>query len=204
MAANPDAAMGLPVVKIAATGPRRVEEFTTQRTCVGVASTLEEEVVVMFDQHRNPLLRYLLSFRIAAPDAEEIVQEIFLSLFQHLRRGKSRANLQGWLFRVAHNLALKNRIKTHRQSQEAPEAQTDSAPGPEEQMANLQRQNRLLAVVKALPELDRCCLSLRAEGLRYREIAEALGISLGAVANSLEKSLSRLSRADEGGRSHAQ
>jgi len=160
-------------------------------------------VVAMFERHRNPLLRYLLSFRIATPDAEEIVQEVFLSLFQHLRRGKSRSNLQGWLFKVAHNLALKNRMRAQRQSPAAPEAQTDSAPDPEKQMADLQRQNRLLAVVKALPELDRCCLSLRAEGLRYREIAEVLGISLGSVANSLEKSLSRLCRADECGRSHA-
>jgi hypothetical protein len=36
---------------------------------------------------------------------------------------------------------------------------------------------------------------LRAEGLRYREIAEVLGISLGAVANSLERSITRLARA---------
>ena len=189
MATNPDAAISLPVVSTAATGSR--------------PSKLEEEVVAMFEQHRSPLLRYLLSFRIAAPDAEEIVQEVFLSLFQHLRRGKSRANLHGWLFRVAHNLALKNRIRAQRQSPGAPEAQADSAPGPEERAADLQRQDRLLAVVKALPEVDRCCLSLRAEGLRYREIAEVLGISLGAVANSLEKSLSRLSRADERRRSHA-
>jgi RNA polymerase sigma-70 factor (ECF subfamily) len=166
-------------------------------------SKLEEEVVALFEQHRNSLLRYLLSFRIAAPDAEEIVQEIFLSLFQHLRRGKSRANLHGWLFRVAHNLALKTRIRAQRQSPAAPEDQMDRAPGPEERLEELQRQDRLLAVVKVLPELDRCCLSLRAEGLRYREIAEVLGISLGAVANSLEKSLSRLSRADECMRFHA-
>src|SRR5579863_8588776 len=97
MATNPDAAIGLPAVGSAATGSR--------------PSKLEEEVVAMFERHRNPLLRYLLSFRIATADAEEIVQEVFLSLFQHLRRGKSRANLHGWLFRVAHNLALKNRIK---------------------------------------------------------------------------------------------
>jgi RNA polymerase sigma-70 factor (ECF subfamily) len=189
MATNPDAAITLPVVSSAATGSR--------------PSKIEEEVLAMFEQHRNSLLRYLLSFRIAAPDAEEIVQEVFLSLFQHLRRGKSRANLHGWVFRVAHNLALKNRMKARRQSPASPEPQTDSAPGPEEQLSDLQRQGRLLAVVKALPELDQCCLSLRAEGLRYREIAEVLGISLGAVANSLEKSLSRLSRADELGRSHA-
>jgi len=190
MATTPtEAAISLPVVSSAATGSR--------------PSKLEEEVVAMFEQLRSPLLRYLLSFRIGPPDAEEIVQEVFLSLFQHLRRGKSRANLHGWLFRVAHNLALKNRTRAQRHSPAEPEAQTDSAPGPEEQLADLQRQGRLLAVVKALPELDRCCLSLRAEGLRYREIAEVLGISLGAVANSLEKSLSRLSRADECRSSHA-
>ena len=160
----------------------------------------------MFEQLRSPLLRYLLSFRIGPPDAEEIVQEVFLSLFQHLRRGKSRVNLHGWVFKVAHNLALKNRMKAQRQSSAAPDAQNaqmDSAPGPEQQVADWQRQDRLLAVVKALPEMDQCCLSLRAEGLRYREIAEVLGVSLGAVANSLAKSLSRLSRADECRRSHA-
>jgi RNA polymerase sigma-70 factor (ECF subfamily) len=217
MATNPEAAISLPVVTSAATGSRPAEEFPAQRTgaCADLAefaaqrtyacaaSTLEEEVVAMFEQLRNPLLRYLLSFRIAAPEAEEIVQEVFLSLFQHLRKGKSRANLHGWLFKVAHNLALKNRIKAQRQSAAAPGTQTDSSPGPEEQMADLQRQTRLLAVVNALPESDRCCLSLRAEGLRYREIAEVLGISLGAVANSLEKSLSRLIRADDCGRSYA-
>jgi RNA polymerase sigma-70 factor (ECF subfamily) len=204
MATTPtEAAINLPVVGKAAAGSRPAEEFAAQRIRACRASTLEEEVVAMFEQLRNPLLRYLLSFRIGSPDAEEIVQDVFLSLFQHLRRGKSRSNLHGWLFRVAHNLALKNRMRSQRQSPAAPEAPIDSAPGPEERVADLQRQDRLLAVVKALPELDRCCLSLRAEGLRYREIAEVLGISLGAVANSLEKSLSRLNRADECGRSHA-
>jgi RNA polymerase sigma-70 factor, ECF subfamily len=198
-----DASISLPVVSSAATGSKPIEEFTAQRTCAFAASRLEEEVVAMFERHRSSLLRYLLSFRIAAPDAEEIVQDVFLSLFQHLRRGKSRANLHGWLFKVAHNLALKSRIRARRQSPGVPETQVDSAPGPEERAADLQRQNRLLAVVKALPELDQCCLSLRAEGLRYREIAEVLGISLGAVANSLEKSLSRLSRADERRRCNA-
>lgn len=190
MATNPEAAIRLPVVGAAAAGSRTFE------------GKIEEEVMAMFEQHRNALLRYLLSFRIAAPDAEEIVQEVFLSLLQHLRRGKSRSNLHGWVFKVAHNLALKKRTKVQWESAAVAEQQMDSSPGPEEQAAELQRQKRLLAVVQALPEVDRCCLSLRAEGLRYREIAEVLGISLGAVANSLEKSLARLSRADEARRSH--
>jgi RNA polymerase sigma-70 factor (ECF subfamily) len=55
----------------------------------------------------------------------------------------------------------------------------------------------LLAVLRALPEQDQYCLYLRAEGLRYREISEVLGISLGTVSNSLGRSLGRLGRADE-------
>ena len=75
---------------------------------------LEEEVVALFDQLRKPMLRYLASFGLAIQDREEIVQEVFLSLFRHLREGKSRANLRGWLFRVAHNLALKRRTQARR------------------------------------------------------------------------------------------
>ncbi len=68
---------------------------------------------------------------------------------------------------------------------------------PEQQLASRQRQQRLLAVFRALPERDRRCLSLRAEGLRYRQIADALGISLGAVAKSLARSMTRMVNADE-------
>ena len=46
------------------------------------------------------------------------------------------------------------------------------------------------------PNHDQHCLRLRAEGLRYREIAEVLGMSLGAVSISLTRSLARLERAD--------
>jgi RNA polymerase sigma-70 factor (ECF subfamily) len=166
-------------------------------------SRLEDDVVSLFDELRAPVFRYLLSFGISVPDAEEIVQEVFLSLFRHLRQKKSRTNLQGWVFKVAHNAALKHRMKARRESDRfsyVPDlsAKTeDLNPGPEENVAALQRQERLLAVVRALPEQDQCCLSLRAEGLRYREIAEVLGISLGSVASSLEKSLSRLMRAEQ-------
>jgi hypothetical protein len=45
---------------------------------------------VLFDQFRGSLLRYP-------------------SLFQHLRTGKSRDNIRGWLFRVVHNPALRRR-----------------------------------------------------------------------------------------------
>ena len=154
---------------------------------------------------RDRLLRYLLALGLSAHDGEEIIQESFLLLFQHLQGGKPRQNLRGWVFRVARNLALKQRTANQLRlrrivefNETLPEQHVDRNPNPEERLQSRQRQTRLLAVMRALPEQDQSCLCLRAEGLRYREIAQALGISLGSVAASLARSLARLGRADGG------
>jgi len=165
------------------------------------ASTVERDVLDLFDALRDRLLRYLLSFSLAPSDSEEIVQETFLALFQHLQRGKSRRNLRGWLFRVAHNLALRKRQQDRRDITASTvtwdDIAVDPAPNPEAQFAASQTHNRLMMVVNALPEQDRRCLFLRAEGLRYREIAGVLDMSLGSVSVSLGRSLARISRAAE-------
>jgi RNA polymerase sigma-70 factor (ECF subfamily) len=165
-------------------------------------SEIERAVMELFEQFRDPLLRYALSFGIPVHDAEEVIQEVFLSLFRHLQLRRSRKNLRAWLFRVTHNLALKQLYanqKSHAKTTSdriIAEARLDPSPDPEEQLSSAQRRRRLLAVVDALPELDQGCLRLRAEGLRYREIASVLGMSLGAVSISLTRSLARLIRAD--------
>ena len=167
-------------------------------------SPLEQEVVSLFDQLQDRLQRSLFSLGLPAPDCEEIVQEVFLALFQHLQRGRSRRNLRGWIFRVAHNLGLKRRLARARETASSAGEQEfltatrpDPAENPEEQLLSSQRLQRLQAVLRALPEQDQWCLSLRAEGLRYREIADVLGMSLGSVSASLGRSLARFSRADE-------
>jgi RNA polymerase sigma-70 factor, ECF subfamily len=165
-------------------------------------SEIDCAVINLFDQFRNPVLRYVLSFGISVHDGEEVTQEVFLALFRHLHLGKSRRKLRGWIFRVAHNLALKQRCANHRlrDTRESDwtiaERQFDPSPNPEDHVLLAQRRQRLLAVLHALREEDQCCLRLRAEGLRYREIAEVLDISLGAVSISLTRSLARLIRAD--------
>jgi RNA polymerase sigma-70 factor (ECF subfamily) len=165
-------------------------------------SPLEAEVVELFDELRNRLLRYLFSFGLPSPDCEEILQETFLALFQHLQRGKSRESLRAWLFRVAHNLALKKRWRARRDFHHRSDAMDtvketfpDPEPNPEDQLSSSQTQQRMRAVVDALPDLDRRCLFLRAEGLRYREIAGVLDMSMGAVSLSLTRSMARVTRA---------
>lgn len=187
-ASNQDSTISLPLPAIGAVS-------------AGAPTEIEVEVISLFDQLQERLFRYILSFGIPTHDAEDIVQETFLSLFRHLQLGRSRQNLRGWIFRVAHNLALKRRSANQAGSsavayEEIEAAHSDPGPTIEERIAFGQRQKRLLAVLEAMPEQDQRCLTLRAEGLKYREIAEILGISLGSVSMSLARSLARLARSE--------
>jgi RNA polymerase sigma-70 factor (ECF subfamily) len=161
---------------------------------------VEAEVLALFDECGRSLLRYVGSFGVSVHDTEDVVQDVFLSLFRHVQLGKPRTNLRGWLFSVAHNLALKQRMRTRKRqaNEELVVAQAGlSGTDPEERLATRERQEHLLRVFRALPVRDRRCLALRAEGLRYLEIAGTLGISLGAVAKSLARSMTRMVNADE-------
>jgi RNA polymerase sigma-70 factor, ECF subfamily len=192
--ALPESQLGFPAVLA------RTVDAASPTAC----SEAENEVIQLFDEYRSRLLRYVLSIGLTAAHGEEIVQDVFLALFRHLRLGRPKDNLRGWIFRVAHNLALKTRMSEQARpdraelDEVAAAAQVDPQPNPEQQLSAGQRQKRLMAAVRALPERDQYCLHLRAEGLRYREIAEILEMSLGAVSISLSRSLARLERADRG------
>lgn len=167
------------------------------------SSEVRSEVLRLFDDCAPGLRRYVMSFGLATESADDVVQEVFLALFRHLCLGRSRTNLRGWIFQVGHNLALKHRQQARRRqgaawSVEEAEAVADPADTPEESIAVRQRQERLRSVMRALPDRDRRCLCLRAEGLRYRDIARTLGISLGSVAKSIARGLARLTNADIG------
>ena len=154
----------------------------------------------MFDDLRRPLLRYALIFGLTVEDGEDVVQQTFIALFQHLQNDRSRENLRSWLFRVTHNLALKRRMqhKNEIRLEDTPwnDCIFDPSPGPEDALLFRERRERLHRVIRALPRNDQACLQLRAEGLRYREISRILGISLGSVSNSLTTSLEKLARTD--------
>jgi RNA polymerase sigma-70 factor (ECF subfamily) len=155
------------------------------------------------NETRVPLLRYLSGFPLSLHDAEDVIQEAFLELFQQWRRDRTIENPRGWLFRATHHLALKKKIRTRKENGKSgplagiEKSAVDPAPNPEDQLALNRTQTRLASVIRALPEEHRCCLHLRAEGLRYREIADVLGVSLGKVALSLQRSLALIARATQ-------
>jgi RNA polymerase sigma-70 factor (ECF subfamily) len=164
------------------------------------AAETERVVLSLFDECGPSLRRYIRSFGLTPAAAEDLIQEIFLALFRHLGLGRPDGNLKGWLFRVAHNQALKHRFQVQKRARtEDPwdaallDTVADRTANPEELMLDGAKSQALAGIYDALPERERRCLFLRAEGLTYREIGKALGISLGSVANSLVRAFARLS-----------
>ena len=51
-----------------------------------------------------------------------------------------------------------------------------------------------MVVWEGMTEQQQQCLRLRVEGLRYREIAEVLGVSISTVADSLDRSVSKMAK----------
>lgn len=162
--------------------------------------------VSLFRNLREPLGRYLANQGAKQPEIEEIVQDAFLRLHKHLSAANGRVtsapqNLQGWVFRVAQNLLRDRQRGWHGRNVESiedrPEAAQATAPGatPEERVLHLEKVRRLRAGLESLPDLHRRCLHLRAEGLRYREIAAALDVSVTTVADMIRDALARLERA---------
>lgn len=159
----------------------------------------EEKTLALFDQLREPLLRYVVSLRISPERGEEIIQETFLRLFEHLKAHKPDANLRGWLFRVAHNFALRDlrgrgaqMLSSHATPDFFAEASEDPSPDPEQRLILSQREAGLLEALKKLPLADQQCLHLRAEGLRYREIATVLNLGVSTVADNLHRAIDAL------------
>jgi RNA polymerase sigma-70 factor (ECF subfamily) len=167
-----------------------------------IATDVQERVLRLFDDHAAALRRYVGSFNLGRSATEDVVQETFIALFRHLSLGRPSTNLKGWLFQVGHNLALRQRRQRHRRSliegawHPAAESMPADGSNPEQLCAGRQRQAHLRRVLREMPERDRQCIYLRAEGLGYRDIAKTLSVSLGSVAKSVARALGRLAAAD--------
>jgi len=153
------------------------------------------EASTLFEELRKPLQRYLVSLGLSQDEAQDVVQDSFLCLHQSRGDGAPKENARAWLFRVAHNQA-RNRQKSYQRRFGSPFDQKahdvcDEAT-PERAVLKDERFRKLEAAIRSLSETERGCLLLRAEGLRYREIGEVLGLATSTVADTVDRAVKKL------------
>ena len=153
------------------------------------------EVTTLYRELRKPLLRYLVCLGLTSDEAQDVVQDAFLSLQRHLAAGGDEENIRGWVFRVAHNLARNRQTSYHRRFGETLEGGRDfpaEVATPEQMVLEKEKLGRFAAAIQSLTKSERECLLLRAGGLRYREIGEVLGIATSTVGDTVERAVKKL------------
>jgi len=158
-----------------------------------------ECVIELYDALRPSLYGYLCCLGMTSDQAEDVIQETFLRLVRHLLQRASEPSLRAWVFRVAHNLAVdlhrsqrRWSFTTSEESETVVHDPLDRAPNPEQRLILRERFRRLKNEVAQLTPKQRHCVLLRAEGLRYREIACTLGISVQRVGELLQRAITQL------------
>jgi RNA polymerase sigma-70 factor, ECF subfamily len=153
------------------------------------------EVTALYRELRQPLLRYLVCLGVSSDEAQDVVQDAFVSLERHLAAGGTQENIRAWLFRVAHNGARNRQKSYHRRFGEALDAEMDFVAGdatPEKALLEKEKFRRLRRAIGLLTDSERECLLLRAGGLRYREIGEVLGMATSTVGDTIERVIKKL------------
>jgi RNA polymerase sigma-70 factor, ECF subfamily len=153
------------------------------------------EVTALYRELRKPLLRYLVCLGLSSDEAQDVVQDAFLSLHRHLASGGSQENIRGWVFRVAHNQARNQQGSYHRRFGQPLDLQTDAQvdeANPEHMVLEKEKFRQLGKAIGLLTDSERECLLLRAGGLRYREIGEVLGLSTSTVGDKVERATRKL------------
>ena len=157
-----------------------------------------EPIVALYDELRPSLFGYLICLGLTPQESEDVIQDTFVQFFRVLQGGGEVTNPRSWLFRVARNLSLNLQKRERRlvsDSDHGPQAGSaiaGMAPDPEEAYVRKERMRLLAATIAQLPQRQQECLHLRAEGLRYREIAEVVGTTTSAVSESLKRAVGRL------------
>ena len=165
------------------------------------STNIEADVERAYRETRGAICSYLLCLGVSAGQAQEVTQEVFLRLYQSMRKGEQIISARAWLFRVAHNLGLKVR-SAERVFRALPEnldrfAATASE-SPEQSLLDREKMRRVKEAVASLSPQQRNCLYLRSEGLRYREIADVLNVSASTVNEFLRRAIARLAEVANG------
>lgn len=171
--------------------PAPSDEVLLERFAAGDRSALEE----LFGRYRQPAFRAAHRLLGNEPDALDAVQEGFVKALTHLSGFQGRSSFKTWLLRVVSNAALDlGRQRGRRQilSLNAPgadEAGDTKLLTADEAASGLERADLRTILDEALgtlSEAHRQTFVLHADaGLSYREVADALGVSIGTVMSRL-------------------
>jgi len=174
------------------------QDLTSVNDCDLVASAvsgLDGSFEELVRRYQRPISAYVYRMVGNYESALDLTQEIFIKVYNSLRRYRSEFKFSTWIYKIAHNSAVDHlrRINTREQSLiSGPEGDhfelpiESTRPTPEQESERKERRVEIEAVVRTLPATYRELVILRhSQDLTYEEIVEVTGLPLGTVKNRL-------------------
>jgi|ERR1035438_5307120 RNA polymerase sigma-70 factor (ECF subfamily) len=148
----------------------------------------EAAFLQLFDEHHLPLFRFAYRLTGSVADAEDIVQECFLSLLRpECTYDPKRTPLRTYLFGIVRNQSLKRLRKSNFGADAVPPR------SPESEVLRSEMEDAVARAVMELPEAQREVLVLaHYEQMPLAEIAQVLGVELGAAKSRLQRARASL------------
>lgn len=147
----------------------------------------------LYDRYYRPVRAFLISRLHDEAAAEDLAQETFSRVHATLTELREPEKAKAWIFRIAHNLYVDRMRAAQHEPAAAAEGEEDRVADPagEEFAGEIERQQMSQCVrdkINLLPEPLRSVLVLfDQEGFSHQEIAEMLGLSVGAVKVRLHR-----------------
>ena len=154
---------------------------------------------VLFDRYQARLLAFCRHMLPSEQDAEDVLQDVFVSAHKAMIADERALNVRPWLYRIARNRCLNHLRKRSADGQDSMDEHVhENGTSTAETVQNREELRQLLMEVKHLPETQRTALLLReVDALAYTEIAQSMDTTVPAVKSLLVRARVTLAEASQ-------
>jgi RNA polymerase sigma-70 factor (ECF subfamily) len=149
-------------------------------------------------KYQRPLINFAYRFLHDQNDAEDMAQEIFLRIYSSARSYVPSAKFSTWIYRIATNLCLNELRRTRNRAQDSLESKgledeplnlpDNSIQSPYEAVAEREQIRIIRNAIDDLPPRQKTAVVLcKYQGFSYKEVAEIMQCSEGAVKSYLHR-----------------
>lgn len=155
----------------------------------GVREGSEQAFNRLIDRHQQAVRIFLR--KLAGADAEDLAQDVFITLWQRAQSFRGEASVRSWLFAIAWRKAKDNQRRWFRRAQR--ETDWSDRPPLEAPPPDLEMRAALAKALAALPLDQRAAIMLcLANGFTHAEAAEILQLPLGTVKSHVLRGREKL------------
>jgi RNA polymerase sigma-70 factor (ECF subfamily) len=150
----------------------------------------------LLSEYQRPLYNHIRNIVLNHDDADDVLQNTFVKVFQHLKNFKGESKLFSWMYRIATNEAItfiNQKAKKNGITSEAMQSKIVDNLKADEYFDGSDIQLKLQKAIALLPEKQQLVFKMKYfEEIKYEDLSEILGTSVGALKASYHHAVKKI------------